>query len=335
MREFKKPLSIFMASIFIMAGILGNITAKAAVIVAPTISRVGLGHSPLIEGDTRTFTVTSPLFVGKVQYRAFLNDVKSKVSTEITTGYREVVDGKDIFVLPVTKAFKVGDYKLTVYVKRAGKVGIKSNSLGNYDTYYVSNLKCVGEVLPTISRIGLGHPLITGDRRTFTVTSSTYVGNVQYRAFLSDGKVWTEITKGYTEAVDAKAVVVLPETRSLSAGTYRLSVWVKKAGTFGNIITHLGNYDSYKVSTLKVSGANVLFHRKGIGYMKITGGSGYHMFNGGSSSDVEIYINGTYICVKRYDYNEIDLFPYWSTNLTVTLEETGQVLYRYIPPNKK
>lgn len=261
MKQIKKTLSIVMVVLFVMAGILGHVTSKAAVVTTtPTISRVGLGH-PLIAGDTRTFTVTSATYVGKVQYRAFVVYGNNTNWTEITTGYTTAVDGKAVVVLPATKAFIAGNYRLSVWVKKAGTVGIKKDGsgLGSYDSYKVSNLTCAAKITPVVSRVGLGHsPLFVGDTRTFTVTSPTtvgkvqYVGNVQYRAFLNDGKseVWTEVTSGYTAAVDSKVVFVLPVTAAFKAGTYRLSVWVKAAGTVGNITTPLGSYDNYKVSNL-------------------------------------------------------------------------------------
>ena len=261
MKQIKKTLSIVMVVLFVMAGILGHVTSKAAVVTTtPTISRVGLGH-PLIAGDTRTFTVTSATYVGKVQYRAFVVYGNNTNWTEITTGYTTAVDGKAVVVLPATKAFIAGNYRLSVWVKKAGTVGIKKDGsgLGSYDSYKVSNLTCAAKISPVVSRVGLGHsPLFVGDTRTFTVTSPTtvgkvqYVGNVQYRAFLNDGKsaVWTEVTSGYTAAVDSKSVFVLPATAAFKAGTYRLSVWVKAAGTVGNITTPLGSYDNYKVSNL-------------------------------------------------------------------------------------
>ena len=75
MKQIKKTLSIFMAAVFVMAGILGNVTAKAAVVAIPIINYVGVDHSPLVVGDTEKFTVTSK-YEGQVQYRAFLFDGK-------------------------------------------------------------------------------------------------------------------------------------------------------------------------------------------------------------------------------------------------------------------
>ena len=127
----------------------------------------------------------------------------------------------------------------------------------NSKNWKISALPVVQEagpvVVPTISRVGLGHVLISGDTRTFTVTCATYTGNVQYRAFVSynNHTKWTEITNGYTLATNAKNLFILPESHVFTPGNYRVSVWVKKAGTEGVIKTDLGSYDNYKVSSLR------------------------------------------------------------------------------------
>ena len=146
MKKINKSLIIFMALIFVMAVVLGNVTAKAVVSTNPTISRVGLGH-PLIAGDSRTFTVTSATYVGKVQYRAFVAYGNHTTWTEITKGYTTAIDGKAVVALPATKAFTAGNYRVSVWVIKAGTVGIKKDGsgLGSYDSYKVSNLTCEAE----------------------------------------------------------------------------------------------------------------------------------------------------------------------------------------------
>ena len=98
-------------------------------------------------------------------------------------------------------------------------------------------------VVPTIGSVGLGHPLVAGDTRTFAVSAANYTGNVQYRAFISyeNHKSWTEITTGYTAPTNAKTVFLLPATGKIALGHYRVSVWVKQSGTAGTIKTKLGS----------------------------------------------------------------------------------------------
>jgi hypothetical protein len=252
MKNIKKPLSLFLVALFAMVGIFGTITAKSAtnriVTLYPIISNVVGQHKPLLVGNTEKFKVTSK-YEGKVQYKAFLFD--GKIWRQLSKEYSLAVDAKIPFVLPETPQFKLGKYKLSVWVKRAGKVGTKSNSTGNYDNYYVLDLNCVNkDVDPIItSVIGEHTPLLEGNTEKFTVTSK-YEGKVQYKAFLFDGKVWRQLSKEYGLAVDAKTPFVLPETPQFKLGKYKLSVWVKRAGKVGTKSNSSGNYDNYYVLEL-------------------------------------------------------------------------------------
>jgi hypothetical protein len=142
MTQIKKTLSIFMVTLFVMVWILGNTTSKASSIIVPTITYVGIGHSPMVIGDTEKFTVTSN-YTGDVQYRAFL--FNGKAWKELTSGYSPAINGKSPYVLPETSAFQLGKYKLSVWIKRAGTSGIISNTNGGYDSFYVVALNCVNK----------------------------------------------------------------------------------------------------------------------------------------------------------------------------------------------
>ena len=147
MKQIKKTLSIFMAALFVMAGFLGNVTAKAADTVLPVISFIGVEHSPLVVGDTETFTVSSKSYEGKVQYRAFLYSEKANKWTELTAGYTEAQDAKSVVSLPKTSAFELGKYKLSVWVKKDGATGKTFSKAYNdsYDNYYTAALNCVSK----------------------------------------------------------------------------------------------------------------------------------------------------------------------------------------------
>ena len=110
----------------------------------PTINSVNVEHTPLYVGDTEKVTVTSN-YIGQVQYKAFLFD--GKVWSALSEGYGVAVDASIPFVLPETKQFKLGKYKLSVWVKRAGTEGVKINAagLGSYDNYYLKELNCVNK----------------------------------------------------------------------------------------------------------------------------------------------------------------------------------------------
>lgn len=142
MKQIKNTLLIFMATVFVMAGILGSVTAKAAVVAkCPIINYVGIEHSPLVVGDTETLTVNSAKYEGLVQYRAFLFD--GKKWRELSTGYGAAVDSKTPFVLPTTPRMSLGKKSISVWVKKANTNGITKKG---YDSYYAVALNCVSNI---------------------------------------------------------------------------------------------------------------------------------------------------------------------------------------------
>ncbi|MBX4270577.1 hypothetical protein [Clostridium estertheticum] len=146
MIKIKKILSMSLVALFVTVGSLTNVTANAATTTAatPVINYTGIEHSPLVVGDTETFTVTSAKYSGDVQYRAFIGNEAGKW-TELTTGYTAAVSSKTPYVLPASKALTLGKYKVSIWVKAAGKNGVKSNSTGNFDSFYVGALNCVSK----------------------------------------------------------------------------------------------------------------------------------------------------------------------------------------------
>lgn len=154
MKQNKNILIIFMALILLMPGILGNVTpAKAVVknkivkaVVLPIIDYVGVG-SKLLADETRSFTVSSK-YTGNVQYRAFISYNNGNY-IELTKGYTKVQNAKDLLSLPTTDKFKIGNYRLSIWVKKAGTNGVLKNKVGSYDSYKAIELSCKGAVVGT------------------------------------------------------------------------------------------------------------------------------------------------------------------------------------------
>lgn len=198
MNQIKRTLIMFMAVVCVMAGVLGSVTAKATVLTTPIINYLGVDHSPLVVGDSEKFTVTSK-YEGLVQYRAFLFD--GKKWSELTSGYSAAVDAKTPYVLPETSAFKLGKYKLTVWVKRAGTAGINAEG---YDNYYTAALNCV-------SRDNANRVYANGDAKvetnglTVKVKGIENIGGIKgpylYRLFIFNPTTgrWINGAKEYTE----------------------------------------------------------------------------------------------------------------------------------------
>ena len=258
MRQIKKTLSIFMAALFVFAGILGNVTTNAAVTVLPEVTFIGVEHSPLVVGDTETFTITSK-YEGLVQYRAFLYSAKTNKWTELTSGYTVAADAKTVVTLPTTKAFELGKYKLSVWVKKAGTTGIKTTALGSYDNYLVANLNCVSrdnanrvyaDGVMDVKQEGLKVTINNSDFKGLAGIEGPYLLRLHY--FNPTTGNWTKNATQYAD----KIVYTFPK-----AGTYVLDVHVNtlKSTTWAKYLLNknyentMGTYESWKLKTITVT----------------------------------------------------------------------------------
>jgi hypothetical protein len=247
MRQIKKTLSIFMAALFVMAGFLGNVTATAAVTVLPEVTFIGVEHSPLVVGDTETFTVTSK-YEGLVQYRAFLYTEKTNKWAELTTGYTVAADAKTVVSLPKTSAFELGKYKLSVWVKKAGTTGITTTALGSYDNYLVANLNCVSrdnanrvyaDGVMDVKQEGLKITINNSDFKGLTGIAGPYKLKLHY--FNPTTNTWTKDATVYGDKIE----YTFPK-----AGTYVLDVHVN---TLKSTTWAKGGYESWKLKTITVT----------------------------------------------------------------------------------
>lgn len=108
------------------------------------------------------------------------------------------------------------------------------------------------DVLAEVAFVGVDHsPLVVGDKETFSITSKN-ADLVQYRVFLNkDGTdEWLDITGGYTQPVSSKTPYMVSSPNSFDLGQYKLSVWVKAAGTNGKYTNTNGSYDSYYIANV-------------------------------------------------------------------------------------
>ncbi|MBX4258421.1 hypothetical protein KTC96_16975 [Clostridium estertheticum] len=235
MIKIKKILSMSLVALFVTVGSLTNVTANAATTTAsatPIINYTGIEHSPLVAGDTETFTVTSAKYSGDVQYRAFIGNEAGKW-TELTTGYTAAVSSKTPYVLPASKALALGKYKVSIWVKAAGKTGVKSNATGNFDSFYVGALNCVSrDDKNRVYTDGKANVAVTGLTAKFN--GITNIGGITgpylYQLFAMNTAtgVWSAGPAGYSAT---------PSMTFKEAGTYMLiahvnteksTTWAKK-----------------------------------------------------------------------------------------------------------
>lgn len=119
-----------------------SFTKVQAASAIPKIQFVGVDHSPLVEGDTESFYITSD-YDGQVQYQILMNKIGTNKWTDITEGYLEAIDAKKPYEFSYMVPFELGKYKLSVRVKKANTAGTKSDVYGKYDSKYDLQLSCV------------------------------------------------------------------------------------------------------------------------------------------------------------------------------------------------
>ncbi|MGH4123084.1 MAG: hypothetical protein ACREV6_09170 [Clostridium sp.] len=271
MKQIKKSLSIFMAAIFVMAGVLGNVAVKAAQVTVPVINYIGVEHSPLVVGDTEKFTITST-YTGDVQYRAFLYNEKANKWSELTEGYNKVaVNANTPYVLPETAKFDAGKYKLSVWVKRAGETGIQSNKNGDFDSYYVSALNCVAK--DNDNRVyanGEATYVVNGMNLTFNRVEgmSGIAGPYSYRLHIFDPTAvsatndgWTKRVTEYTENPSYKFTKPGTYMVVVHANTAKSTTWknyLAEDKTVANQKSTYGTYEAWKTIKVEVKAEEVL-----------------------------------------------------------------------------
>ncbi|NNU77337.1 hypothetical protein [Clostridium estertheticum] len=251
MIKIKKILSMSLVALFVTVGSLTNVTANAATTTAaatPVINYTGIEHSPLVVGDTETFTVTSAKYSGDVQYRAFIGNEAGKW-TELTTGYTAAVSSKTPYVLPASKALTLGKYKVSIWVKAAGKTGVKSNATGNFDSFYVGALNCVSK--DDNNRVytnGAPDVAVTGLTAKFNGINNIggITGPYLYQLFAMNTAtgVWSNGPAGYSAT--PSMTFDAPGTYMLIAhvNTEKSTTWAKKG------------FEGYKTVMIKVTNSS-------------------------------------------------------------------------------
>jgi hypothetical protein len=148
------------------------------------------------------------------------------------------------------------------------------------------------EILPEIEFAVQAHyPLYVGETQSVYVKSN-YEGQVQYRAFLKEADgTWSEVTEGYTEAVDANEAYPIISKNEYKAGDNYFVVWVKRAGVEDAELAH-------NTAVIKESEIPALKDQKkcydNFSFIKMTALEGEDEIN---LKDVEVKVDGTKVSV--------------------------------------
>ena len=260
MKGFKKRLGAVLAVLMVVVTCFSSMPVHAAETL-PRISFVGIEHSPLMVGDTETFTLTA-VNADKVQYRAFIYTEADNKWEEITDGYSEAVDANLPFVIKSADKFQKGKYKLSFWVKKADTTGKHSNKHGDYDSYYVAYLNCVEKQEPETRIYTDGDMDIARD--TYVVGQKVVVNGIKnikgmpgpykYKLHLFNngkygvkdknwnGKGWYKDVSEYGDKI---------EWTPSEEGTYVLDVWAKTKDS-------KAKYNGWKLKTINVVKGTVL-----------------------------------------------------------------------------
>ena len=209
---FKAVLIIFLIII-----LCGNFKYVMAVENTIKVAFVGVDHSPLVEGDSESFYLTAT-GAKKVKYRVFLNNISLNKTEEITNGYTEAVEGTKPYIIKPNETFKLGKYKLIVWVKG-------ENSVKTYDSEYIASLNCV-------SRDDKNRVYSAGDmdiaRDVYTVGEKVLVGGIKNISGMKGPytyKLHVYDTEANEWILDNKEYRNNLEWVPTKPGTYVLVVW--------------------------------------------------------------------------------------------------------------
>lgn len=250
MRNLKKIVLMGTAALLFNAIIMENIKINVkAEVGVPEITFVGIEHSPLIEGDTEAFTITTKN-ANKVQYRILLCDTDMNVLEDLTNGYTSLVDAKTPYAVNPSKKFELGLYKLRVQVRSEG-------STQDYDSEYIANINCVNS--DEENRVYANGNVSMG-KNTYKVGEKVTVngiegihgvgGDYKYRLNLYNATTdtWTKNVTEYGDKI---------EWTPTEAGTYVLDIYANtpQSTTWGNYLSDVNNpntYGTYEAWKLKV-----------------------------------------------------------------------------------
>jgi hypothetical protein len=192
----------------------------------PTISSITpTPASPVTVGTAVTWTAVASGGTAPLQYKFWLYNVGTSASTVL----RDYATGNQVTWTPSA----AGTYQVQVGVRSAG-------STANYDAFLASsNFTVNGPGAPTISSITPtpASPVTVGTAVTWRAVATGGTAPLQYKFYL-----YSEATAAWTVLQDYATGSQVTWTPS-AAGTYRVQVWVRSAGSTANYDAWLASSD--------------------------------------------------------------------------------------------
>ncbi len=228
----------------------------ASALDKPIVSFVGVSQSPLIDGDKESFYITSKN-AKEVQYRVFLYEEKRNQWTELTAGYTEIVDAQVPYELSPERIFKLGKYRLSIWVRSKG-------SNAKYDSFYVAYLNCVNR--DDNNRVYLNGEMQV-DKEEYMLGESVEISGVEnisgmqapykykFHVYNATKNEWRTHITDYSE----DKILWQPT----EVGVYVLNVWAMSANSTlwskVNENPRARAYEGWKLKVIKVTKSNTIF----------------------------------------------------------------------------
>ncbi|WP_251860927.1 N-acetylmuramoyl-L-alanine amidase [Clostridium sp. Marseille-Q2269] len=223
-------------------------------ITNPKITYLNPVNDTILDGENISLKVKSN-YNGDVEYKAYIY-LEDKGIWEVAADYSQnVCRGDSEKTIILNKKYPEGKYRISVWVRKKGTEGNIKTDLGSYDAYsttYVNVEKNTEKIKITYLN-PVNNTILDGENISLKVKSN-YNGDVEYKAYiyLEDKGIW-EVAADYSQNVcrgDSEKTIIL--NKKYPEGKYRISVWVRKKGTEGNIKTDLGSYDAYSTTYVNV-----------------------------------------------------------------------------------
>ncbi|WP_051542144.1 L,D-transpeptidase family protein [Clostridium lundense] len=235
---------------------INNKTEEKVVIIPPIENTILKNASMKFNNSTVYETSLTPFLInsnydGKVNYRVFLHSLDKNEWTDLSVGYTLDRNGKDPYQVNIFRITS-GNYEIVTFAKNANSEGNSSINIEEYnvkyDDYKIQRFQCIKNGEPKLNvTVKNKTPLYEGASQEVTLETDGYHGLVEYKVWLysNNTKKWTNITTQPGKEINSEEAYNIP-TGKLSAGSYKLSIRVKKAESQGSQSDNLGDYDDIK-----------------------------------------------------------------------------------------
>lgn len=207
-----------LGAIILIMGLLLITVCKVQIVYANDlilkVDKIVKEYDTIYEGDPQILDI---LIKGreKVQYRVWLNNKNTGEWKDITNGFTSVVDSNRVYSITTPKLTE-GDYNVSVWVKRAGKIPQDKRGFDTYSTIDFSCLKNEGQA----SNISIGEL-----KNNYAIGEMLQIKKDENKQYLYKYKVINAINN--KELVSYKNYIDSVSWKAASQGVYLMQIDIK------------------------------------------------------------------------------------------------------------